>query len=116
MAKRFRPGDVKWVAYPDGYARVEILERGTGGRVFRDGRKPEHPYVVDQDGEEYVLGEDQLHDDPIAASRAVAEMRNELGLEEFEENEEEEYEENDGGLFDNPDEEDEEFDDEDEED
>lgn len=119
MARHYRPGDIKWVAYPDGYARVEVVARGTGGRVFKSGRKPENPYVVEQDGEEYVLGEDQLHDDPVAASLAVAKMRSEHGLAEIEDEEESEE------MLDNPysdeedefeyeDDEDEEFEDEDE--
>lgn len=116
MARHYRPGDVKWVAYPDGYARVEIIARGTGGRVFKSGRKPENPYVVDQDGEEYVLGEDQLHDDPVAASLAVAKMRSEHGLAEIEDEDDDDFEEEDEeeSFLANPDEEDdEEFEDED---
>jgi hypothetical protein len=95
VAKRYRPGDVKWVAYPEGVERVEVVERGCRGHVFRNGEKPENPYVVSEGGDQYVLGEAELHDNPVQASVAVAKMRSELGLAEFEDNEDEDGEEDD---------------------
>lgn len=89
MAKYYRPGDVKWVAYPDGVARVEVVQRGSRGYVLRNGAKLDNPYVVNEGGETYVLSEADLHDNPVEASKAVARMRGELGLSEFEEEEEE---------------------------
>jgi hypothetical protein len=88
MARRYKPGDVKWVAYPHGVARVEVVERGSRGFVFRDGNKPDNPYIVSEDEEEYVLGEADLCDNPIEASRRVAKMRCELGLPEMSDDEE----------------------------
>jgi hypothetical protein len=91
MARRYRPGDVKWAAYPDGVARVVVVERGCRGYVFKDGNKPDNPYVVSEDGSDnYVLGEAELCDNPIEASKQVAQMRSNLGLEELEDEDEDE--------------------------
>ncbi|SRR6266542_464062 len=94
MARHYRPGDIKYVAYPDGVARVVIVERGCPGYVFRNGKKPENPYVVSEDGaDNYVLGEAELCDNPIEASKNVAQMRSQLGLDELEDEEEDEEDE-----------------------
>jgi hypothetical protein len=90
MARRYKAGDVKWVAYPHGIARVEIVEKGSRGFVFRDGNKPDNPYIVSEDEEEYVLGEADLCDNPIEASRRVAKMRCELGMSELSDEEDDE--------------------------
>jgi hypothetical protein len=91
MARRYRPGDVKWAAYPDGVARVVVVERGCRGYVFKDGKKPENPYVVSEDGaDNYVLGEAELCDNPIEASKQVAQMRSNLGLAEMDDGDEDE--------------------------
>lgn len=113
MARRYKPGDVKWVAYPDGVERVVVVERGCRGFVFRDGRKPENPYTVSEDGaDNYVLGEADLHDNPVEAAKSVATMRSKLGMSELGDEEDEDDEELEENDFD--DEDDEEFDDEDE--
>jgi hypothetical protein len=111
--KRLRQGDVKWVAYPDGPERVEIVERGIGGRAFRGGVKPENPYVVNGDDGEYVLSEADLFDNPVQASIASAKMRAEHGLADnpLDEDEDDEDEYDDNPLEDD---EDEDFDDENE--
>ena len=114
MARRYKPGDVKWIAYPDGVARVEIEERGSRGFTFRDGKKPDNPYVVNDGDDRYVVGEAELHDNPVDASKDVAKMRSKLGLAELGDDEDDEDDEE---LEENEldDEDDEEFEDEDDE-
>jgi len=99
VAKRYRPGDVKWVAYPEGYERVVIVEKGCRGFVFKNGNKPENPYVVSEDGaDNYVLGEAELFDNPIEASTRVAQMRSKLGLGELDDEDDEDLDEDEDEL------------------
>lgn len=71
-----------WIAYADGIERVEIVEKGTGGRRYRDkSKKPKDPYVVENDDDVFVVGADDLFDSPIAASCRRAELCKSLGVE-----------------------------------
>lgn len=71
-----------WIAYADGIERVEIVEKGTGGRRYRDkANKPLNPYVVENDEESFVVSSDDLFDSPIAASCRRAELCKGLGIE-----------------------------------
>ena len=98
MAKYYRPGDVKYIAYPDEVVRVEIVERGTGGRVFKAGRKPKDAYVVSDGDDEYAISAEHLFDDPLAAAIRSAELAKELGIVDEDEDEEELEEEDDDDL------------------
>src|SRR5262245_15117278 len=100
MARHYRPGDTKWIGYPNRVARVEIVARGTGGHVFRGGVKPDNPYVVAEGEDEFVLSGDHLYDDPVQASIRSAELRRDHGLvlenpvedDDFDEEDDEEFE------------------------
>jgi hypothetical protein len=71
-----------WIAYPDGIERVEVVEKGTGGRRYRDkANKPKDPYVVENDDETFVVCSDDLFDSPVAASCRRAELCKSLGME-----------------------------------
>lgn len=69
-----------WIAMPGQYSQVTIVERGTGGHVFK-GEKPEKPYVVvDDDGDQWIISYNDLYDGPREAAIEAARLAGEHGV------------------------------------
>jgi hypothetical protein len=109
--------NVNWcyVAYHDGVERVQIVKKRVSSRGLpRDIKNP--VLVRDEDGDEFVVGDGELFNNPMQASKAMAKMQAELGMAanpvrgpEDEEEEDEEEDEDDEEVDDeDSDEEDEE--------
>lgn len=82
MARAIPPGQEMWFAYGDGtYGKVTVVERGTGGHVFKTGKKPDKPYVVeDDDRDRFIVGYDSLHDSPQEAAIEAAKLAQKHGI------------------------------------
>lgn len=94
MARTLPEGQKMWIAMPGQYSQVTIVERGTGGHVFK-GEKPEKPYIVeDQDQDRFIIGLADLYDSPREAAIEAARLAGEHGA--LESNPEDENENPDG--------------------
>jgi hypothetical protein len=73
--------NVNWcyVAYHDGVERVQIVKKRVSSRGLpRDIKNP--VLVRDEDGDEFVVGDGELFNNPMQASKAMAKMQAELGM------------------------------------
>lgn len=74
MARTLPAGQKMWVAYPGSHEQITIIERGTGGHVFKD-EKPSRPYLIeDSDGDRWVISYDDLYDSPRDAAIEAARL------------------------------------------
>jgi hypothetical protein len=68
-----------WISYPQKIARVRIIRRGTGGRKLR--QPVENPMVVEDDDEnQFVVANEKIFDNPIAATQESIKLANCLGV------------------------------------
>lgn len=68
-----------YVAYHDGVEKVRVVKRKVGSRHLA--RPCDNPCLVeDEGGEQFVVGTEQLYNNPMEANLAVAKMRAELGV------------------------------------
>lgn len=68
-----------WVSFPQKIVKVHIVRRGTGGRRLRN--PVEKPITIeDEDGNQFVIDDSKIYDDPIAATEASIKMASCLGV------------------------------------
>lgn len=83
MARTLPVGQKMWIAYPGSYEQITVVERGTGGHVFKEGKKPHLPYIVrDSDDDEFIVSYDDLYDSPREAAIEATRLANEHGVRE----------------------------------
>lgn len=67
-----------YVAYFDGIEKVQIIKKRASSRGLpRDIKNP--VLVRDEDGDEFVVGDGELYNNPMQASLAMAKMAKQLG-------------------------------------
>lgn len=81
-------GQKMWIAHADEIEAVEVVAKGVGRRVLKD--RVKIPYLVkDEDGEEFVVGLEDLCDSRMCARRKQFQLRVELGVEDEDDDDEE---------------------------